>query len=134
MINLNSNMVAPQVSGDNNGDASIWKIVKSKRQPREERKSKYNLNYPPLQSVSSLGSKTYKNKTPSIKTTKSTDSDQTSSRKSSSKIRKVTLKDDEVKIIKILKVTQESEDDMSTVSSSSYEGFFNSSEKCMIIT
>ena len=119
MINLNSNMVAPQVSGDNNGDASNCKILKSKRQLGEERKLKYNLNSPPLQSVSSLGSKTYKNKKPSIKTTKSTDLGQTSPRKSSSKVRKVTPKDDEVKIIKIPKVTQESEDDISTVSSSS---------------
>ena len=51
---------------------------------------------------------------------------QTSSRKSSSKARNVTPKDDEVKIIKIPKVTQESEDDMLTVSSSSHEGFFSS--------
>ena len=70
MINLNSNMVAPQVNSDNNVDASNWKIVKSKRQLREERKSNYNLNFPPLKSASSLGSKTYKNKSPSIKTTK----------------------------------------------------------------
>ena len=105
MINLNSNMVAPKVSGDNNGDASNWEIVKSKRQLREERKSKYNMNFSPLQSVSSQGSKTYKNKTSSIKITKSTDSGQTFSRKSSSKVRKVTPKDDEVKIIKIPKVT-----------------------------
>ena len=47
MINLNSNMVAPQVNSDNNADASNWKIVKSKRQLREERKSNYNLNFPP---------------------------------------------------------------------------------------
>ena len=104
MINLNSNMIAPWVNGDNNADASNWKILKSKRQLREERKSNYNLNFPPLQSASSLGSKTYKDKIPSVKTTKSTNSSQTSSKKTSSKIRKVTPKDDEVKIIKITKV------------------------------
>ena len=46
MINLNSNMIAPQVNGDNNADTSNCKIVKSKRQLREERKSNYNLNFP----------------------------------------------------------------------------------------
>ena len=48
MINLNSNMVAPQDNSDNYVDASNWKIVKSKRQLREERKSNYNLNFLPL--------------------------------------------------------------------------------------
>ena len=46
MINLNSNMVAPQDNSDNYVDASNWKIVKSKRQLREERKSNYN-SFPP---------------------------------------------------------------------------------------
>ena len=89
IINLISNMVGTQVSGDNNVDASNWKIMKSKKQLRKERKSNYNLNFPPLQSAFSLGSKTYKIKAPSIKTTKSTGSTQTSTRKSSSKVRKV---------------------------------------------
>ena len=128
MINLNSNMVAPQVSSDNNGDASNWKIVKSKRQLREEKKSKYHLNFPPLPSVSSQGSKPLKKRTKSVKTEKSTDTDQTPSKGASSKIRKIAPSVDEVKIIKVPRVTQESEDDMSTVSSSSYEGFFSSSD------
>ena len=128
MINLNSNMVAPQVSSDNNGDASNWKIVKSKRQLREEKKSKYHLNFPPLPSVSSQGSKPLKKRTKSVKTEKSTDSDQTPSKGASSKIRKIAPSVDEIKTIKVPRVTQESEDDMSTVSSSSYEGFFSSSD------
>ena len=128
MINLNSNMVAPQVSSDNNGDASNCKIVKSKRQLREEKKSKYHLNFSPLPSVSSQGSKPLKKRTKSVKTEKSTDLDHTPSKGPSSKICKIAPSIDEVKIIKVPNVTQESEDDMSTVSSSSYEGFFSSSD------
>ena len=111
-------MVAPQINGVNNADASNWKIVKSKRHLREERKSNYNLNSPPLQSASSLGSKTYKNKSPSIKTTKSTDSSQSSQGHSEgwwSQNHKSPKSN-----------TGKCEDDMSTVSSSSHEGFFSS--------
>ena len=105
-----------------------WKIIKSQRQLREERNSKYNLNFPPLQSVSSKTSKAYRNETTSTKTTKSTNLDKTPSRKLSTKIRKVTPNIDEVKIIKVPKVTKECEDEMLTVSSSSYEGYFSSSD------
>ena len=77
MINLNSHIVAPQVSGENKVDASNCKIVESKRQLREERKSKCNLNFPPLQSVSFKTFKAHRNETTSTKTVKSTISDKT---------------------------------------------------------
>ena len=41
-------MVAPQVCGDTDGINSTWKIVKSKRRIKEEKKSNYDKNFPPL--------------------------------------------------------------------------------------
>ena len=105
-----------------------WKIIKSQRQLREERNSKYNLNFPPLQSVSSNIFKAHRNETTSTKATKSIDSDKTPSRKPSAKIRMVTPNVNEEKNFKVPKVTKECEDDMLTVSSSSYEGYFSSSD------
>ena len=86
------------------------------------------MNFPPLQCVSSQTFMAYKNETPSTQTTKLTNLEKPPSRKPSAKIRKVTQNVDEVKIIKVPRVTKEREDYMWTVSSSSYEGFFSSSD------
>ena len=48
MINQLSNMVAPLACGDTDGINSTWKIVKSKRRIKEEKKSNYDKNFPPL--------------------------------------------------------------------------------------
>ena len=45
MINQLFNMVAPQVCGDTDGIDSTWKIVKSKRRIKEEKKSNYDKNF-----------------------------------------------------------------------------------------
>ena len=81
------------------------------------------MNFPAIPSVSSQGSKPFKKRTKSVKTEKSTNLDHTPSKGPSFKIRKIAPSVDEVKIIKVPRVMQESEDDMLTVSSSSYEGF-----------
>ena len=53
LINHISNMVAPQVSGFGNDNSSMWKIVKSKRLLKEERKWKRDKSFPPLPVYSS---------------------------------------------------------------------------------
>ena len=53
LINHISNMVAPQVSGSNYDNNSTWKIVKSKKQLKEERKWKYDKAFPPPPVLSS---------------------------------------------------------------------------------
>ena len=87
------------------------------------------MNFPPLQCVSSQTFMAYKNETPSTQTTKLTNLEKPPSRKPSAKIRKVTQNVDEVKIIKVPRVTKERENNMSTVSSSSYERYFSISER-----
>ena len=69
MINQLSNMVAPQVYGDTVGINSTWKIVKSKRHIKEEKKSNYDKNFHPLRIM--------KTSTP---TTKNNSKDDSSSR------------------------------------------------------
>ena len=59
-------MVAPQVCGDTDGIDSMWKIVKSKRHIKEEKKSNYNKNFPPL--------KMMKTSTPTTKNNSKNDS------------------------------------------------------------
>ena len=71
MTNHISNMVTPQVFGDADGIDSTWKIVKSKRHIKEEKKSNYNKNFPPL--------KMMKTSTP---TTKNSSKDHSGSRSS----------------------------------------------------
>ena len=53
LINHISNMVAQQVSGFDNVNNSAWKIVKSKRQLKEEKKWKKDKSFPPLPVLSS---------------------------------------------------------------------------------
>ena len=51
MINQLSNMVAPQVYGDTDRINSTWKIFKSKRRIKEEKKSNYDKNFPSLRMI-----------------------------------------------------------------------------------
>ena len=51
MINHISNMVVPQVCGDADENDSTWKIVKSKRRIKEEKKSNYDKNFPSLKMI-----------------------------------------------------------------------------------
>ena len=60
LINHISNMVAPQVSGWNNDNKSTWKIVKTKKQLKEEKKWKNNKSFPPLPALSSAIEHAYK--------------------------------------------------------------------------
>ena len=89
LINHISNMVAPQVSGFDNDNNSAWKIVKSKRQLKEERKWKKDKSFPPLPVLSSA----IKNEDGSDDDSKSSSSIKsfiTPKRKTSIKLRRVT--------------------------------------------
>ena len=61
MINHISNMLAPQVCGDADGINSTWKIIKSKRCIKEEKKSNYDKNFPPLKIMKTSTPTTKKN-------------------------------------------------------------------------
>ena len=101
MINHISNMVAPQVCGDANGNDSAWKIVKSKKQLREEKKSNYDKNFPPLQ-VIRPSTPTSKNNTKDdsgSRSSKSNSTNKTPTRKPSTKLRRVTPNVNEIKIV-----------------------------------
>ena len=127
LINHISNMVAPQVSGFGNDDNSTWKIVKSKRQMKEDRKWKKDNSFPPLPVLSSA----VKNENGSddeSKKSSSTKSFTTPIKKPSIKIRRVTPESKKVKIVQVKsEQTDQDEDDKSTNSYSSYEGYFSSS-------
>ena len=120
-------MVAPQVSGFGNDDNSTWKIVKSKRQMKEDRKWKKDNSFPPLPVLSSA----VKNENGSddeSKKSSSTKSFTTPIKKPSIKIRRVTPESKKVKIVQVKsEQTDQDEDDKSTNSYSSYEGYFSSS-------
>ena len=103
MINLNSNIVAPQVSGDDNGDDSTWKIVKIRRTIKEQRKSNYNKNFPPVQFVTTettFNEETNKDDSGS-KTSGSSNANRTPSKKPSIKLRKVSPNIDTLKIVQV---------------------------------
>ena len=126
MINLNSNMVAPQVSGDNKGNESTWKIVKSKKQIKQERKSNYDKNFPPLKPTTTPTTR-YNKQDDSSRTTRSSDSNKTPTKKPSIRLCKVSPDIGTIKIVQVPnKVKKGEEDDMSAVSSSSHQGYFSS--------
>ena len=121
-------MVAPQVSGWNNDNKSTWKIVKTKKQLKEEKKWKNNKSFPPLPALSSAIEHAYKSDD-DTKSSKSTKSFTTPNNKPSIKLRKVTPDIDNIEIVNAKSEDKDKEeDDMSTVSSSSNEGFFSSSD------
>ena len=119
-------MVAPQVSGDNRGNESTWKIVKSKKQIKQERKSNYDKNFPPLKPTTTTTTK-YNKQDDSSKTTRSSDSNKTPTKKPSIRLRKVSPDIGTIKIVQLpSKEKKDEEDDVSAVSSSSHEGYFSS--------
>lgn len=84
MFNLKIIMVAPYVSGDNNGYDSTWKIVKSRKRIKEEKKSNYKKKFPPLQVLSSTTPKNISDNDDSgSKSSKSTVTHKTPTRKPS---------------------------------------------------
>ena len=113
-------MVAPQVCGDANGNDSAWKILKSKKQLREEKKSNYDKNFPPLQMIKS-STPTFRNYTKDdsgSRSSKSNSTNKTPTRKPSIKLRQETPNVDEIKIVKVPTAFDKNDkDDMSTVSS-----------------
>ena len=133
MINQLSNMVAPQVCGDTDGINSTWKIVKSKRRIKEEKKSNYDKNFPPLRMMKTSTPTTKKNSKDdsSSRSSKSNSTNKTPTRKPSIKSRRVTPNIDNVKIVQVPNAFDKNDkDDMLTVSSSSNEqGYFSSSSE-----
>ena len=101
LINHISNMVAPQVSGSNNN--STWKVVKTKRQLKEDKKWKYNKAFPPLPVLSSAHENNDNSDDDSTKSSKSNKAFRTPTKKPYIKIRKVTPEDNQVKIVKVKK-------------------------------
>ena len=127
LINHISNMVAPQVSGTNNNNNSAWKIVKTKKQLKDEKKWKDDKSFPPLPVLSSAIDDDHKTDDGSKKSSRSIKLLTTPTKKPSIKLRKVTPEANELKIVQI-KTEQnvKDQDDMSTISSSSSEGYFSS--------
>ena len=128
LINHISNMVAPQVSGSNYNNNSTWKIVKSKKQLKEERKWKNDKAFPPLPVLSSASKNGDNSNDESRNSSKSPKPSKTSTKKPSIKLRKLTRDMKEIKINHPeSQGPDKDKDDMSTVSSSSFEGYFSSS-------
>ena len=103
-------MVDPQVSGEDNGDDSTWKIVKRRRTIKEQRKSNYNKNFPPLQSVTTkvtLNDRNNKDDSGS-KSSQSPSTHKTPTKKPFIKLRKVSPDIDNIKILAI-ETTEEDE-------------------------
>ena len=121
-------MVAPQVSGTNNNNNSAWKIVKTRRQLKDEKKWKDDKSFPPLPVLSSAIDDDHKTDDGSKKSSRSIKLFTTPTKKPSIKLRKVTPEANELKIVQI-KTEQnvKEQDDMLTISSSSNEGYFSSS-------
>ena len=92
LINHISNMVAPQVSDSNYNNNSTWKIVKSKKQLKEERKWKYDKAFPPLPVLSSARDNENNSDNESKTSSKSHKSSKVPTKKPSIKLRKVTPK------------------------------------------
>ena len=126
LINHISNMVAPQVSGSNNDNNSVWKLVKTKRQLKDERKWKNDKSFPPLPVLSSATDNDNKTDDGRKKSSKSIKLFTTPTKKPSIKLRKVTPEVNKLKIVQV-KTQQDDkdQDDMSTISSSSNEGYFS---------
>ena len=117
-----SNMVAPQVSGSNNDNNSTWKIVKTKKQLKDERKWKNDKSFPPLPVLSSATDDDNKSDDGSKKSSKPIKSFKTPTKKPSIKLCKVTPEANEVKLVKVESHQDDKDqDDMSTISSSSNE-------------
>ena len=128
LINHISNMVAPQVSGSNYNNNSTWKIVKSKKQLKEERKWKNDKAFPPLPVLSSASKNGDNSNDESRNSSKSPKPSKTSTKKPSIKIRKLIRDMNEIKTgHPKSQEPDKDKDDMSTVSSSSFEGYFSSS-------
>ena len=127
LINHISNMVAPQVSGTNNNNNSAWKIVKTKKQLKDEKKWKDDKSFPPLPVLSSATDDDHKTDDGSKKSSRSIKLLKTPTKKPSIKLRKVTPEAKELKVIQVKTEQKENDqDDMSTISSSSNEGYFSS--------
>ena len=94
-------MVAPQVCGDIDGINSTWKIVKSKRRIKEEKKSNYDKNYPPLRMMKTSTPTTKNNSKDDSgsRSSKSNSTNKTPTRKPSIESRRVTPNVDKVKIV-----------------------------------
>ncbi len=125
-------MVAPQVSGDDNGDEFTWKIIKSRRTIKEQRKSNYNKNFPPLQSVTTKLTPNGRDNMDDSgsRLSQSSSTHKTPTKKPFIKLRRVSPDIDDIKIVQVpTKMKKNDEDDMLTVSSSSHEGYFSSSSK-----
>ena len=124
MINQLSNMVAPQACGDADGINSMWKIVKSKRCIKEQKKSDYDKNFPPLRMMKTSTPTTKNNSKDDSgsRSSKSNSTNKTPTRKLSIKPRRGTPKIDDVKIVQVPTAFDKNDkDDMSIVSSSSNE-------------
>ena len=133
LINHISNMVAPQVCGDADGINSTWKIVKSKIHIKEEKKSNYDKNFPPLKMMKTCTPTTNNNSKDDSgsRSSKSNNTNKTPTRKPSIKPLQVTPNIDEVKIVQVPTAFDKNDKvDMSTISSSSSEqGYFSSSSE-----
>ena len=119
MINHISNMVVPQVCGDADWIDSTLKIVKSKRGIKEEKKSDYDKNFPPLKMMKTSTPTTKNNSKDdsSSRSSKSNNTNKTPTRKPSNKSRRVTPNVDKVKIVQVPKAFGKNDkDDMQTVS------------------
>ena len=126
LINHISNMVAPQVSGSNDDNNSAWKLVKTKKQLKEERKWKNDKSFPPLPVLSSANDDNNKSDDESMKSSRSIKLFTTPTKKPSIKLCKVTPEANEMKIVQVKSQEHDmDQDDMSTVSSSSNEGYFS---------
>ena len=125
-------MVAPQVFGDADGNDSTWEIVKRKKCIEEEKKSNYDKNFPPFKMIKTR-KPTTKNNTKDdsgSRSSKSNSTNKTPTRKPPIKLCRVTPDVDEIKIVQVPTILNKNdEDDMSTISSSSNEGYFSSSSE-----
>ena len=127
LINHISNMVAPQVSGTDNNNNSAWKLVKTKKQIKDEKKWKDDKSFPPLPVLSSAIDDDHKTDDGSKKSSRSIKVLTTPTKKPSIKLRKVTPEAKELKIVQIkAEQSDKDQDDMWTISSSSNEGYFSS--------
>ena len=98
-----SNIFTPQVCGDAEGNDSTWKTVKSKRYIKEEKKSNYDKNLPPLKMMNT-SSPTTKNNTKDDSgstSSKSNNTNKTITRQPSIKLCQVTPDADEIKIVQV---------------------------------